>query len=195
MRGRSASSNLRLQDGVVERGGAFGRTTEDALLGRSGRARGAMASLRDWLVVLLVVGCAFAGLGLVGMAEIEPRRVGYEQGKATRAVEQGEAGSRRGCLVIREASSRVNPKAVVAAVRLPPQRLGTPAGLPAGGEMLVAKVAGPGLRAAVAAAGASSLRIGGRPDRGRPVQTARSGLMPTGQLTDNELERGRSQEH
>jgi hypothetical protein len=107
-----------LQDGVVQRGEDFGRTREDVLWARSSRGR-VVASLLDWLVPLLVAGCAFTGLGVVGTAQIEPRRVAYEQGKATRVMAQGEAGFRRGCLVRREARTRVDPKAAVAAIRLP----------------------------------------------------------------------------
>jgi hypothetical protein len=164
---------------LIQRGGDFGRRTEDALLARSSKGRAVVVSLLDWLALLLVAGGAFTGLGLAGMAKIEPWRAAYEQGKATRAMEQREAGFRRGCLVIREASSRVDPKAVVAAVRLPLRPPGAPAGPPAGGEMLAARVAGPGLGAPVRGARSPSLLIGQQPGRVKPVQTAKSGHIPT----------------
>jgi len=168
-----------LQDGLVQRGGDFGRMTEEALLARSAKGRVAARSLRDWIALLLVAGCGFTGLGLAGMARIEPRRAAYERGKAIRAVEQGEAGFRRSWLVRREASSRVDPKAVAAAVRLPLQPLGAPAWAAVEGKMLAGNARGPSLSAAARGARSLSLLIGGQPVRGKPVQTARSGRIPT----------------
>jgi hypothetical protein len=122
-RGRSEDSGPRLSEALVQRGAEFGRIRGAGVPARSSMGR-AGVGLLGWLALLFVVGGAFAGLGLAGIAEMEPRRLAYEQGKATRVVEQVAAGFRRGCLVRREATSRIDPKAVVAAVRLPFDPLG-----------------------------------------------------------------------
>ena len=173
MEGRAGSPKLRLQEGLVERGGNFGRITDDVLLRKRLKGRATAALLLDWLALLLVVSGVFTGLGLVGMAEIEPRRLAYEQGRATRVAEQREASFRRRCLVLREASSRVDSKAVAAAVRLPLQPPGAPAGLPVDWEVSVAQAISPGPAAHAPRARSWSLPVGPQPDIGRPVQTAR----------------------
>ncbi|MGO8677285.1 MAG: hypothetical protein ACLQVX_15620 [Limisphaerales bacterium] len=176
---RSEGSGLRLQDGLVQRKGDFGRSREEALSGMSSRRRAVARSVRDWMVLLVVGGCAFTGLGLAGMAGIERRRAAYERGKVIWAEERREAGLRRVCLVTREANSRTDRKAVVAAVRWPLQRLEAPAWPAVERDMLAARSTRPGLDAPGFGAGPRFFLIGRQPGPEKPVQTAKSGRIAT----------------
>jgi hypothetical protein len=166
-----------LQEGLVRRAGDFGRATDEALWARSSRASLFAAALVHWIVLLAVVGGLSAGLVLVGVAWIQPKREEYAQGRAARAADLGEAKSRRDCLVLREAGTRADPKAVMTAIRLPPQTLAAPGGQMGDGEVLFAEGASPASRAAAGPAWVPSVTMGQPASRGKVVQAAHAGTV------------------